>query len=98
MGYNRQGIALCILMFSINYFKEKKYFQFILLVITASLFHYASLFYLFFVLIFIKNKFKLFINLILLTFLIILSSFIIQYDYFYLEYIIILEQKFIFTF
>ena len=82
MGYNRQGIALCILMFSINFFKEKKYLQYILLVITASLFHYASILYLLFVLILIKNKFKLLINLILLTFLIILSSFIIQYDYF----------------
>ena len=82
MGYNRQGIALCILMFSINYFKEKKYLQFILLVITASLFHYASLFYLLFVLIFIKNKLKLLINLIFFSFLIILSLFIFQYDYY----------------
>ena len=82
MGYNRQGIALCILMFSINYFKEKKYLQFILLVITASLFHYSSLFYLLFVLIFIKNKLKLLINFILFTFLIILTLFIFQYDYY----------------
>ena len=46
------------------------------------MFHYASLFYLLFVLIFIKNKLKLLINLILFTFLIILSSFIFQYDYY----------------
>ena len=63
-------------------FQRKKYFQFILLVITASLFHYASILYLLFVLIFIKNKLKLFINFILFTFLIILSSFIFQYDYY----------------
>ena len=50
-------------------FQRKKYFQFILLVITASLFHYASLFYLLFVLIFIKNKLKIFINLFYLLFL-----------------------------
>ncbi len=81
MGYNRQGIALCILMYSINYFKEEKYPQVILLIIIASLFHYASLFYLLFIFILIKNKLKILINFILLTLTIILFLFIINYDY-----------------
>jgi len=59
MGYNRQGIALCILILSINYFDQKKHFKFIILVLTASLFHLTALcFTLFYLLILpFKNKY-----------------------------------------
>lgn len=39
----RQAIATAIILFSLNYFVQKKYIHFVLLIIISSLFHYSSL-------------------------------------------------------
>ena len=65
MGYNRQGIALCILMFSLNYCRDRKTFKFILLILVASMFHFTSIVYLSLLIVLMKKKLLFILNLLI---------------------------------
>jgi len=56
MGYNRQGIALCILIYSLTFLKESKNLKFFILVLIASLFHFTAIIYIILLFLSLKRK------------------------------------------
>ncbi len=85
IGYNRQGIALCLLMYSITMLGKNYKLRFISTVLIASLFHFTSIIYLIFLIFLVRNKILfLFKSFIIFTIIFLFISFFNNKIYFLL--------------